>query len=172
MQRQATNAAFGLKLLQSFELLVHDTHPAPPKSHRTNIKFTELRSTTEDTSLYEENDWNKNERPAWNGQFASFFCFIHRSILGVAGLHRWRDLQWDQLSWPWSLGTDIANQICTKIGLNKPWQRSDTAEHLSKVGCKRLQKNLFKRRCLREKGWTIMKDFRSWINQAARPSKG
>ena len=104
--------------------------------------------------------------------FASFFCFIHRSILGVAGLHRWRDLQWDQLSWPWSLETDIANQICTKIGLNKPWQRSDTAEHLSKVGCKRLQKNLFKRWCLREKGWTIMKDFRSWINQAARPSKG
>jgi hypothetical protein len=35
-----------------------------------------------------------------------------------------------------------------------------------------LQKNLFKRWCLREKGWTIMKDFRSWINQAARPSKG
>lgn len=44
MQRQATNAAFGLKLLQSFELLVHDTHPAPPKSDRYEIHINSRSS--------------------------------------------------------------------------------------------------------------------------------
>ena len=135
MQGQATNAAFGLKLSQSFELLVHDTHPAPPK----DAKFTKLRSTTEHTSLRRTTE---TRRPAWNGpffiifhHFSSFFhhfsaLFVHfccSMSLGVAWLHRCWDLQWDQLGWPRSLGPDVANQICTKIGLNKPWQ-SGTAQ--------------------------------------------